>query len=650
MKSATASNLVGTWSIYEVGFEGERTAVPPANQDCGREFFTFNAENTYTEFLFLDSACTTDTNKYSTELANGIITLTNQSGQKEELVIVELTSQILNFKAQFDIDDDGSLDILTFYAQKYNPPTEIDIYSSSFAHDKVLPHYDKIRLTWQPYAGYNEFSRYEIYRSAGDCDKADAELIATLDTQELEFFIDEDPAIDNILCYYFRVYTNKGLLGESNLVTVETDYLKVPPVTVSEPLVGNESIELNWTKYSGRYFSHYEITARNYLSGSGSGFQELIVTTIDNIDTLEYTDNNPPYFLNPVYTVYVVDIFGNRSHGFIDGGYSWRVNFKRPEVIELDFIRKLAIDPEEPIIYFYGRETISQDLNIVRYNYNTNIIEAISDMPPTGHTDLDMKVIVSEEGKEILFAQGHDFNIYDATTLQYKYDMRISDVYPSFEDFDYQSNLWVFTNGEEVFTCNRNGSDLTIIDREVHFTEHQSYNNYQIIKLDNDQILIGHSNEPSSLRFKIDAGGFLTERTSVPITIKSDWKKETFYNTAQNYIINLVEGRLYSGTDYSPIDTFSEPNFPYGISADGNLVLGSNNDPKTIDLLNSTHEKRAYLYNRSLQSIEVYDTKGYPHFIFENHLGQIFSVSSGLQRPHLDRSMPAPDLFIERVY
>lgn len=646
LKSATASNLEGTWSIFEVEFEGERTAVPPTTQNCGRDFFNFRAGNRYSEYLFRSSSCLPDTNNYSSELVNGVVTLTNQFGQKEELVLIELTSEKLSFKARFDVDEDGSLDVLIFYAKKYEPPVEMDLYSSTFIHDWVIDHLDKIRLSWLPYGGFNEFSRYEIFRSAGNCDKNSAELIATLDVQEIEFFIDENPVASENLCYYFKVYTDKGLLGESELVSVDTGSLKVSPVMVSEPIVGSESIELNWAKYSGRYFSHYEITARNYQGGSGSGYQEVAIASIENIDTYNYIDNTPPYFSNPVYTVYVVDIFGNRSLSTIEGEHNWRVNFRRPELLELDYIRKLAIDPEESIIYLYGQETATQELTIIRYNYNTNFIEAKSDIPPTSHSDIDMKVIRSDEGKEILFAQGSDINVYNAATLEYKYNMRMVGHSVFFNDFDYlRDNFWVFTDGDEIYTSTRNGAELNLVDREVHFTEHQSSNNYQIIKLDNDQILIGHSNEASSLRFAIDLNGSLTERTQVALSIKSDWKKETFFNAPQNYIINLVEGRLYSMADFSILDTFSEPNFAYGINKDGNLILGSKNDPDE----EVNHEKKVYIYNRALQTIEEYETNGYPHFVFENHLDQIISISSGLLRPELDRPSPEPDIFIEIV-
>lgn len=650
LKSATITNLEGSWSIIEAESNGEKVEIPPTTQECGRDFFNFSTENRYSEFLFTSSSCAPESNSYGFELIDGIITLTDQLGQNEELVIIELTSEKLSFKTQIDIDEDGTMDILIFYAKRYNPPAEIDIYSSTFIHNNTVDYRDKIQLSWFPYIGYNEFSRYEIYRSAGDCDKTKAELIATLETQEIDVFIDENPAVSDNLCYYFRVYTDKGLLGESELVSLDTGDLEVSPVTVSEPVVGNESISLNWTQYFGRYFSHYEITARNYSSGSGYGYQEITVKTIDDISTLEFTDNDPPYFLNPVYTVYVVDIFGNKSLGTIEGEHSWQTNFKRKELLGLDFIRKLAIDPDGTIVYLYGRQTGNQDLTIIKYNYTTNTIEAISDIPPTSHTDIDMKVIETEEDKEILFAQGNGFNVYDATTLEYKYELRIVDLYPSFNDLTYLSNnLWVFTDDDEVFTCIRDGKDLNLVDSEVHFTEHQSSNNYQIINLDNNQVLIGHSNEPNSLRFTIDSNGFLTERTSIPIPILSDWKKETFYNANQNYIVNLAEGRLYSLTNYSVLDNFVEPNFSYGISADGNIIFGSENDPDVIDLLDSQHEKKAYTYDWTSQTIDEYATKGYPHFIFENHLGQKISISSGLLRPRLDFGMPSPDLFVERI-
>jgi hypothetical protein len=75
-------------------------------------------------------------------------------------------------------------------------------------------------------------------------------------------------------------------LGESSPVNVNTSDIEVSPVNLSQPSLNNSIVDLNWERYQGYYFSHYEIEVRNYSSGSGGGYQEQQLAVINNIETL----------------------------------------------------------------------------------------------------------------------------------------------------------------------------------------------------------------------------------------------------------------------------------------------------------------------------------------------------------------------------
>ena len=178
-KSATKQELNGTWAIFRAEFEGRIVDVPINYQDCGRDFFIYANNNIYTEYLYQNSNCEYAVNILNWELDDGVITLSNSFGQREELVITKLNQDELTFKSRFDVDEDGTLDILTLHAQKYQP-TEVDFISNTFRQNLDN---DLINFNWQTYNGFNEFNRYEIYRSVGDnCSKQNAVLVSTIKT------------------------------------------------------------------------------------------------------------------------------------------------------------------------------------------------------------------------------------------------------------------------------------------------------------------------------------------------------------------------------------------------------------------------------------------------------------------------------------
>lgn len=354
LTSAQLTDIIGIWAIYEVEFDGTSVPVPINYPECDRDFFQFTENGDYNEYIIPNTGCVPDITTNNWQLSSGVIKITNGSGQYYEYVIVELTSDKLVFKALFDADEDGTLDILTFTSRKYSP-TDIDVYSNTFYYDNNHPNFNnKILFRWEKYDGFYTFNRYEIYRTSNDCNINNAELISTIEYIETISYIDENPPAEESFCYFLRIYTNNGLLGESFGQWVSTENLDVRAVEMYDPIPSTNSIDLSWEKHDGLYFSHYEISVQNYLDGSGSGYQSTLLTTIEDVNVTTYTDSSPPYVENPVYKILVYDIFGNRN--FVNNNNipsSKESNYKRPEVLEMNTIYSVVSHPNETIIYIY---------------------------------------------------------------------------------------------------------------------------------------------------------------------------------------------------------------------------------------------------------------------------------------------------------
>lgn len=654
LSSATMANLTGTWAIFSAEFDGIQVDVPIDYQDCGRDFFVYSDNGSYTEYLYQNSDCEIAVNPLSFELNNGVITIFNAFGQSEDYVITRLTSNNLTFKARFDVDEDGALDILTIYAQRY-VPVDIDLVSATFMRNQDEAYQNLLSFTWDPYQGSNDFSRYEIYRSSGDnCSTQNGVLLETITDDSVTEFTDLSPPGEARLCYYLKTYTNQGLLGQSQVVQIDTYTLIATPVAMNEPLVNNDQIELSWEESDLPYFSHYEIVFSNFPGNiTGYGLQENQVTVINDRSVTSYVDENPPYLENPYYNIYVSDIFGNRTYSYYeDVSTNWEVGYKRDEIIEMKRIQSFTIDPEMPVVYFFGEESMQDfSIKIHRFNYMTNQTEAISDISPSNSTSLPIKVFNSvSNGKEIILEQGSELHIYDAQSLEYKYALNPQEV-SSINDFILtNSGYWVLTDGDNVFTYERDNANFFIVDSKPHFTEFQSSYYYQAFEMNNDKLLVGHKNEENSMIYSIDSNGFMTFNQTVPIPIRDSGQGNTLYNAAQNYIVNFNENRLYSTTSFSFLESFEQPYYPSGISVDGFEMLGSNNDPNWSITLESLHAKEAVIYNKSTQALNTTETLGYPHILFQDYNGDIMSISSGLKKEDIGQNInDKADVFIETL-
>ncbi|MCX2838600.1 lipocalin family protein [Salinimicrobium sp. MT39] len=647
LTSASMQQLNGVWAIYEVAFEGKTAGVPANYEECGRDFFQFTTNNVYRDYYHISSyECEKEVQNLSYDLEKGVIKLRNDWGSSEEMVITQLTADKLVFKMKVEIDDDPELEIVSFMARKYSPPNDIDLYSYTFGNELTDENRNEIKYTWQAYDGFYKFDSYEIYRSAAGCSKANAQLVATIKDGAQTSFIDVNPPASQEICYYIKIFNEKGLLGESGLVEFFTKNLRPSQVNFVNAEVQNGEVKLDWEPFEGNYFSHYKIAVRNYDGGSGYAFQEYPVGIIEDREVTSFIDKTPPHLKEPVYAIYAYDIFGNVSSEQYSDKNKWKLSWSHPEVMDFDNIKFATPAPNASEIYFYGRSETGQS-QLIKYNYRDHVVTATANKQPEAMTSIHMQVHNSETGNELFFAQGNALAVYDASNLSYKYELKLEGI-PFFFDFAYLGNgIFSFTNSTDIYTFKRTNGSMELISQKSHFTTHFGNTAYHLLPLKNGEILVGHYQEPKSYKFSIDAQGKISDGQLVNIPITSRPQKTTLYSPNQNYVINLLENKLFSTLNFDVQETFETPYFPSGISRDGNLILGSNNDPQENISTESIHEKKARIYNLTTNKVTTVETKGYPHLIFENHLGQIISISSGFKREDLESTAPKPDIFVE---
>jgi hypothetical protein len=612
----------------------------------------FLENGVYKEYIYDDSNCNYTSNTLSWNLSNGVITLSNQMNQSDDVVVLKLSKSDLIFKTRIDIDGDDELDVFTAYLKPFTPK-EIDLVSDTFYRNTEIAYRNHISYTWQAYKGNEEFVSYEIYRSSGvNCSKNNAELVETITDKNIINFIDFTPPKEERICYFLKINIKSGELGESDIQTIDTYTLEASSVNLNPPIVNNNTISLNWEKSDMLYFSHYEISYSNFPTNiSGYGVQNVSVTTIYDINNTSFIDEKPPYLENPIYKINVVDIFGNRTYDNSDGfKTSWEVDYRRNEIINLNNVQSYVIHPNKPFIYFSGAESEDSRTKIHKFNYETNITEVISEKIIDTYTNLPIEYFNTTHGEEIFEPQGNVLEVYDANTLDFKYELKHSEIF-SIEDFLYTSSgFWFFSNSNYVYTFSRNKEKLTLIDKKSHFTEFHSGYNHSVVEIKNNQLLLGNKKAANSILYSIDANGFLTKIKTLDIIIDQNINRNIQYNLAENYIINLEENKIYSNSDFDLISSFQQPNFAYGISNDGKEVYGSNNDLSSLSSDNDQQKKEVVFFNRLTQQVQIYSTKGYSHVIFENYQGKVISISSGMKKESLFHKINnKEDLFIEVI-
>jgi hypothetical protein len=634
LTSATTEQLGGRWALFQIEFESKITDVPESFPECGRDFFDFQAGGEYREYIFDDNfECTPQINMLSWTFSNGIVTASN-GATTDRWVITELTADRLVFKFQFDVDSDGELELFKAICNRYEPPVEMDIYSGTFYRNKIDSN-DKIALKWDAYRGYNQFEKYEIYRLDASCNVANAELISTITDINQSSFIDVTPPTDKEICYLFKIYTNKGLLGESSPVNVNTSDIEVSPVNLSPPSLNNSIVNLNWERYQGYYFSHYEIEVRNYSSGSGGGYQEEQLAVINNVETLNYPVELP-YFANPVFVIHVYNIFGRRSQTVIQGQNQQSTNFVRKGILPIDSIQFTAFSPNESVLFY------SNYSKLYKYNYTTNSVEGSTEL--NSSSIVFVKVFESSFGTEVIVNTGSEIKVYD-TDLNFKYNLTTSIFSPEHLAVN-KNGFWLITDRKNLYSFSRTNNKLTLISTNNLYKQSFSSSTINVMDLGQNRILTGNHTKSEGLIVGIDANGVLSNAVPVNLNATSQWKNNSLYSQNRQYLLNIEDNTLYSTNSYDLVTKLNQNFFISGVSNDGSLILGTNNNP--ISSNSTFHEKKLKTLSYPALKEQTYDAKGYPHVIYQNHLGQLVSISKGLIGS-LKFNAEERDIFVEII-
>lgn len=643
---AKKEDLVGTWAIFKVENNDIENNVPINFQECGRDFFNYYANNTYEEFIFTESSrCIPTQNKLNFSLNEGIITLSNNNNESETLKIKTLNKDVFVFVTNLDINGDNVREEFTFTAYKFLPPKETDIYSQSFQRREEEPFNHHIEFKWDKYVGYNKFSKYEILRSE-NCDINSAEIIETITDKDKNSFIDEEPPVTDNLCYFLRVYTNKGILSESEPRYVNLEFINPQNVDFISGQETNNTITLNWEKYSGYYFSHYEIRVQDQNDNSSPKIEHVI--NIFDINQTSFTDLNPPYVNNPIYTIYVHNKFENVSSLNPEKNMI-QIDFIRPEILDFDYIKFLNFDAQEQSFFFYAKTT-DNNYRLVKYDYLTNKITAESFKIPISETSVEMKLVNSDEGKELIFVQGHEFWVYNAIDMSFKYALK-SNLSINTNSFQYlDNNIWVISDSNHIYTYKRDRENFTEINKELHFTDHQGSMNYEITLIDTNNILVSHNNEGRAIHYIVDNNGNITNKGIKEIPLLTTYNSDIAVNNLSSYLLNKKRNTIYSTVDFTKINTYSNPIVTSNFNQDGNKIFGTDNK-KTVLNSYDDFKKELIIYDISTNTNQIKTTKGYSLFSFQDKQGNIISLSSGFQRDtYYDiHNSNKPDLFTEVI-
>ncbi|PQV51746.1 hypothetical protein CLV33_101676 [Jejuia pallidilutea] len=641
-KDVKKEDLYGIWSIYNVELNNQIQNVPVNFEECGRDFFIYQENGLYEEFLFQESRnCIPTKNILNWELDNGILRLST-TNQTETIEVNNVNNTTFVFSANLDLDGDGKSEKYKFTALRYIPPNEMDIYSSSFSAKHFT---DRIEFNWDEYIGYNNFLKYEIYRSTANCDIDSADLIGSIEDVKNTKFIDENAPNAESLCYFLKIYTNKGLLGQSDARYIYTENIIPKNVTIKDASSAENSVTISWQKYEGYHFSHYEIRVQDQNENSSPNIETVKI--IDDINITSYTDEMPPYVNHPVYSIYVHNIFGNISPLERDKNMI-ETNFTRSELLEFDYIRFLNFDPAGKVFYFYGVNP-DNSRRLIKYDYINKTVEAEGFKLPTVQTDVEMQLVNSENGEELIFEQGGDYWVYDTTDLTFKYALK-----PGFglrDSFAYlKNNIWIFSDKDDVFTFKRNGDEMLQIDEKPHFPDHQGGMNYEITKLDDTNILLSHNNEGRAIHFSVDNEGYITQKGIIEIPLWATYNSDISVNSTASLILNKKRNKVYSSTDFSEVASYTNPLTTSSINTSGTKIFGTDKEEVSARIFQG-HKKEIVVYDLVQNSIINIGTKGYPLYVVEDNDGNIISLSSGFPRDeYYDiHNHNMPDMFVEII-
>lgn len=620
-RDATIENLLGTWVIQTVESNGNIGKAPINFRECGADYFTYSANSIYEETVFKSSDCNADKYKSNWSLSDGIINISANTGENQIIEIRKLNKNVFIFQVNLDLDLNAGDETYIFTATRYEPPKEIDNYSDSFYQktDSEL-----IKFVWDKYEGYNKFEKYEIYRTDDNCNLGSTKLIKTITDINENFFIDLD-AFSSEHCYMLKIFTDKGLLGESDLRSINTESIRPNHVNFDSANVSNEEVFLTWEKSTDPYFSHYEIKYFDTIDFIPNHSNQ--VTILEDINTTNYTDTNPPYLLKPVYVIIVYNKFGNYSH-LQKNENSISLDLNRKGMLDIDYLYKMIYDQDTQSFIFYFKESTYGNFKLAKYSCLEKKFVAETYKQPTSSTGTNMQIVTSTDyGQEFIYPQNDELWMYNANDLTYKYALKLNNY--STSSFNYLGdNIWVVTDDDNVFTYKRDKDSVTLLDKKAHFSQHQGGGNYEILKIDKNTILVSHDNEGRAILYKIDENGIISNKgiQNIPLQYGSS-NANVQYNSNSTYILNTKNNRIYSTNDYSLIKEYSYPAITSSLSSDGKKVYGTNNLQDLTDDYN-TAKREFLIFDIESGSLKTKQTIGYPLYIVDDKEGNIICLSA----------------------
>ncbi|MEX0360296.1 MAG: hypothetical protein AB3N10_04830, partial [Allomuricauda sp.] len=306
--------------------------------------------------------------------------------------------------------------------------------------------------------------------------------------------------------------------------------------------------------------------------------------------------------------------------------------------------------PNESSVYLLAKDGDYSERKIYKFAYDNNSIVAIANTSLNTTATEGIKLFNDNGTIEIAAQSGsREIEIYDGNSLQSKFTETLTEVFPMSDFAQLDFEFYAFCDSKNVYVYSRNNTSFTLVDQAPHFSDPIIGAEIKLLTTGNNTFIAGYIESNNSITFQIDSNGFIIDSSMVNLPLQIDYQHNTVFNSSSNLIVNFENKNVYSANSLSIVDQFSEPYFPHNLSSNGQEVFGSNNNPEWSIDENSPHEKRAIIHNLENNSNTEIQTLGYPLFVFENHLGEILSISAGTKRESLFRSSPKKNLFIEKL-
>jgi hypothetical protein len=656
-ESVTSEDIKGTWKVFAGEYKDELVQLPMRFPECGNDFIVFDDGGVYKEVLFDHYNCIPQKESANWEIENGIITISNSKGEQEKLPIIEFSPSELVVNFLYDIDYDGKKDVFKAYLRPYDPIPNNHI-AKSFQQDGNET--TLLKFNWKRETDYSSFKSYEIFRSeVGECSKENAILLAEIkDISETTFVDYSPPTTQNDLCYFLRIYSKDGLVGESELLTVKPSELTIPnSFKLNNVSIDGEKILLEWDEHEIPYFSHYEIVYANSDGTNRLFHEEGSLLSIDDFKENTYLITDTPYLENPYLAIYAYNIFG---FGVVSN-YE-QVTFKRKDLVGPIYLKHIEIDDDETAVYLYGSSQIpdwaTYDVNaVLRFNYHSGVIESTTseEIYVSGEFPF-RKPINFPEGRSLVVNGRTNFHFYNATSLTKSFSFSsfyLNDNFGLFGvvDFTYTKNgFFIVIDTNSIYVFKRSGNGLILLNKQKHYQTHHGDNFYRIIEVNDNEILIGHKNDAESILFKVDNNGLLRNKRIVSFSLKSDfsakYKNTSFYSDSSNSLINYGQRTLYSTLNFESVVQMPEEHFALGLSKDAKYIFATTNNPDWLgsDLKTKLLKREVLFFDTVTNEMLSIKTKGYPIQVFENKLGKIFSISIPKNQPEFKF-----EIFVEEI-